>query len=191
MGKIANSKPAKGKPRQRSSKVAFRPDLRHYFVADSSKEARAAAVKAYPQTKAESWLIADSIPEYHRFEYLIEKFKAGEITNLSFHPKFELIPPVRLPKNRIRRDDIKQRAMTYTADASYYWKGLYIVEDVKAPYSNTPKNKQKKRAGKPILNESAGDKHKALNAALLAIHGADFVFRLVTMARQELHMEEL
>lgn len=177
MPKIKRLSATKGKPKQRSRKIIFRPNNPQTFGTIE------AALEAYPQTKKSDWLTADSKIEYERFNFLLEALANGQISKMEFHPPFTLVPSMKLPRNAIRREIEPQRAVTYKADFSYYWRGILIVEDVKASYSNTEKNREKKMAGKPIMKDGVRDKHKMLIYQMTAIHESDFHFRIVTDAK--------
>jgi hypothetical protein len=170
-----------GKPRQRSTKL--------YFLAENPEQSFLsfeALQGAYPGTDESACLCAASKIEFQRYQYLWECQGLGQISGLKFHPKFTIVPAVKLPKNAIRDKVISQQAVTYEADFSYSLRtgrGLFVIEDTKAAFSNSEKNKEKKRAGKPILQDGARDKHKAIIAQMVAIHEHEFHFRLVTDAR--------
>jgi len=66
----------------------------------------------------------DSRAEVDRYVELKLLEKAGEISDLQVHPRFELLPEVRR-NNRILP------AIRYTADFSYLQNGEQVVEDVK------------------------------------------------------------
>lgn len=73
--------------------------------------------------------VFDSKLEAERYEYLRTMEKAGLITDLRPHPKFELQGAFR------DSDGVAQRAITYIADFSYTQSGAQIVEDVKSPFT--------------------------------------------------------
>lgn len=80
--------------------------------------------------------VFDSIGEYNRFLYLLERQDKGEITNLQRQVVFELIPKTELPrprKNRHGRCENVEKAVTYVADFVYLDKneGRVVVEDFK------------------------------------------------------------
>ena len=68
----------------------------------------------------------DSKKEGKRYAELRELEKRGEIADLKTQVKFELIPSQRYGGKVI------ERAVTYIADFTYYYKGDYVVEDVKS-----------------------------------------------------------
>ena len=68
----------------------------------------------------------DSKKEGKRYAELRELEKRGEIADLQMQVKFELIPSQRIGGRVI------ERAVTYIADFTYYYKGDYVVEDVKS-----------------------------------------------------------
>lgn len=172
-----------GKSRQRAKKVFFRPTLKAFFY--SLEE----ALEAYPQTEASQWLKADSEIEFRRFQFLIEKVMAGEITQLKHHPLFILQEQVKLPKNAIRPKKRTQGAITYEADASYMWNGILVIEDAKGSYGNTRQNHAKKRAGKAIIDSAARLRHKLLIAQLVSQYGANCYFAIVTKFDAEIGSE--
>lgn len=181
MPKIRRLSAAKGKPKQRKGRIVFRPNNPQIFRSIE------AALEAYPQTKKSDWLIADTKIEYERFNFLLKMQALGHIDKLHFHPSFELLPSIKLPKNALRPAIETQRALSYTADFSYFWRGIFMIEDTKASYSNSEKNREHKRAGKAIVEPDARLRHKLLIAKMLEIHEADFVFRIVTDALQPIH----
>lgn len=73
--------------------------------------------------------VFDSKLEAERYEYLRIMEKAGLITDLRPHPKFELQSAFR------DSEGVAQRAITYIADFSYTQNGAQIVEDVKSPFT--------------------------------------------------------
>lgn len=74
----------------------------------------------------------DSGLEMRRYQYLVLREKAGEISDLRVHPRYELAPAVTLGGRR-------KPKLTYSADASYIENGQLIVEDVKAKDRKTGK----------------------------------------------------
>jgi len=70
----------------------------------------------------------DSKREANRYCELKLLEKAGEITDLELQPKFELQPG-------FRKNGLKIRAITYTADFKYIERGKVIIEDVKGHYT--------------------------------------------------------
>ena len=73
--------------------------------------------------------VFDSKLEAERYEYLRTMEKAGLITELRPHPRFELQSAFR------DSEGVAQRAITYIADFSYMQNGEMIVEDVKSPFT--------------------------------------------------------
>lgn len=73
----------------------------------------------------------DSKTEALRYKELKILEQKGEIINLTPHPKFTLLKPY------TTNHDIKQRALTYTADFSYIdaKTNKEIVEDTKSSYT--------------------------------------------------------
>ena len=67
----------------------------------------------------------DSQKEARRYGELCLLVKAGEITDLTVHPKFVL------QEGFIDRDGKKIRPITYSADFKYWDKLVWVVEDVK------------------------------------------------------------
>lgn len=151
--------------RQRSKHVWFRPTLKAHY---SSLEE---ALKAHPLTDASMWLKADSETEFRRFQWLLEQVIAGNITQLNHHPVYLLQESVKLPKNALRPKKRSQAAISYEADASYYYRGVLVLEDSKA---------LNRKTGKPILEPAARLRHKMLNAKLLEECGSGFIFKIVT-----------
>lgn len=174
MPKIRRLSATKGKPKQRKGRIVFRPNNPNIYASIEG------ALEAYPETKKSDWLTADSKIEYQRFNFLLEMQALGHIDKLHLHPEFELLPSIKLPKNAIRPVVKPQQAISYTADFSYFWRGVFIIEDTKASYSNSEKNRESKRAGKAIVESDARLRHKLLIARMLEIHEADFHFRIVT-----------
>ncbi len=68
----------------------------------------------------------DSKKEGKRYMELRELEARGEISDLELQVSFELIPSQRIGGRVI------ERAVTYIADFTYYYKGDYVVEDVKS-----------------------------------------------------------
>lgn len=87
----------------------------------------------------------DSKKEAERYLELKELEKKGEISNLVLQEKFMLIPTQCEPSTftktgKEKRGKVIERALTYTADFSYYdSEGNYIVEDVKPSKKFLPK----------------------------------------------------
>jgi hypothetical protein len=125
----------------------------------------------------------DSTGEYKRFLYLctLQHKSIGLISELVVHPKWELLPSLRLNHHFEKRS---QTAITYEADFSYVYEGVFVAEDFKAKYGNSAKNRAKGIAGKPIVTDASRLRHKLLIAKLPAIYGDSFVFRIVTEAEE-------
>lgn len=161
----------KGKQRQQSRKVVFRPNFeKTYHTMDL-------ALADNPDTTEDDWLVAGSTLEYNRFCFLLECMAKGEIENLYFQPRFTVFPAVKLPKNAFRPKATIQRAIVYTPDAGYLYKGIYVLEDTKA---------KNKKTGEAIVQEAAPNRHKLLRAQLLEKYGANAHFKIVTEARAPL-----
>lgn len=173
---------SKSRSRQQARKVIFRPNNPQIF------HTMDAALVAFPETKKEDWLVADSTGEFNRFEFLLRAQARDEIFNLHFHPRFILLEQTALPKN-ILRPKRTQSQIKYDADFSYIFKGLFVVEDFKAAYGDTAKNRAKNRVGDPILQPGARDKHKLLTAQLISKYGALAHFKLVTQPNAALSEE--
>lgn len=155
----------RNRKRQNARKIWFRPTLKAHF--HTLEEALA----AYPQTDASMWLKADSETEFRRFQWLLEQVIAGEITRLKHHPSFVLQDQVKLPKGLLRKRKKSQAAISYEADASYYYKGHLIIEDSKA---------LNKKTGKPIIEAAARLRHKLLICQLINQYGSGAFFKIVT-----------
>jgi hypothetical protein len=91
----------------------------------------------------------DSDKEKDRYVVLLWAQHAGRISQLTVHPKWELIPKVgHIEKVQLKTKTknklvIDQLAITYTADFSYYKDGVFVVEDVKpSPKLPLPKDFQ-------------------------------------------------
>jgi hypothetical protein len=164
----------KRKKKQQSKRVVFRPtNPKTFHTLDL-------ALVTFPDTSEKDWLIADSTIEYERFCFLLQAQAQGIIAGLYFHPAFILLPQTKLPKNAFK-DKWTQAKVGYEADFSYnLLNGIFVVEDVKAVYSNSPANIAKKRAGKPIIESSARLRHKFLVSQLFGLYGANAHFKIVT-----------
>lgn len=87
----------------------------------------------------------DSIKEANHYLELKELEEKGEISNLVLQEKFMLLPTQCEPSTftktgKEKRGRVIERALTYTADFSYYTKdGEYVVEDVKPSKKFLPK----------------------------------------------------
>ncbi len=68
----------------------------------------------------------DSTKEFNRYYELKLLSRAGKISNLEVHPKFELQPKFR------DLSGVAHRAITYSGDFAYNENGVYVVEDVKS-----------------------------------------------------------
>ena len=79
----------------------------------------------------------DSKGEWLRWCFLKEAQRNCEINGLCRQITFELVPPVHITKTVQLKTKTKQverlwtRAVTYTADFVYYYKGETVVEDFK------------------------------------------------------------
>lgn len=78
----------------------------------------------------------DSKKESQRYCELKLLEKAGEITELELQPKFLLQPP-------FKKNGETHRAITYTADFTYWSQGEWVVEDVKGMETEVFKLKRK------------------------------------------------
>jgi hypothetical protein len=114
--------------------------------------------------------VFDSIPESKRYQVLAIRALVNMIQDLQVHPKFTLLE--KIPK--------VVGAITYEADFSYWYEGKLILEDVKATYSNTKKNRAKGIAGRPIVTEASRLRHKLIIAQLWHKYGKNAEFRIVT-----------
>ena len=65
-----------------------------------------------------------STHEAERYIVLKHKLKHGEIKDLKLQVKYELLPPQRKGKNKLRESE-------YIADFTYYRNGELVVEDAK------------------------------------------------------------
>lgn len=154
-----------GKKRQQSRGVIFRPNLEQTF------RTMDLALATFPETEESDWLKADSELEYRRFRFLLECLAKGEISELFFQPTFTVLPALKLPKNLFRKTAKTQRAIKYTPDAGYLYKGIYVLEDTKA---------LNKKTGKAVIQDAAPNRHKLLVAKLLEEYGGDTYFKIVT-----------
>ncbi len=77
--------------------------------------------------------VFDSGAEAHRYQELKLLEQAGEISQLTCQPKFILQEGFRDFQGS------SERAITYTADFSYYERGIHVVEDVKSPATRADK----------------------------------------------------
>lgn len=92
----------------------------------------------------------DSRKEARRYEELLLRQKAGEISDLCLQKKFVLIPAQREPDTVGKRGGVIQgklieRECSYYADFCYTENGKTVVEDVKSPITKTPVYKVKKK----------------------------------------------
>lgn len=83
--------------------------------------------KKYKNKKVEAdGFMFDSTKEFNRYYELKLLQRAGKISELGVHPKFELQPKFR------DKQGVAHRAITYSGDFSYTENGLHVVEDVKS-----------------------------------------------------------
>lgn len=88
-------------------------------------------------------IIFDSSKEARRYAELKILEKAGEIKDLILQERFELLPTQREPdiigpRGGIKKGEVIEKGVYYTADFSYTTKtGERVVEDVKSPASRT------------------------------------------------------
>lgn len=163
---------AKNRKRQQSRKIVFKPNCdRTFYTLDL-------ALVEFPETKKGDWLIADSIGEYARFNFLLEMQARGEISQLYFHPIFLLLPQTKIPKNALWGAHVQSK-IGYEADFSYFYQGVFVAEDFKASYSDSPKNRAKGIAGKAIVEGAARLRHKLLISKLIGQYGANCHFKIV------------
>ena len=92
----------------------------------------------------------DSRKEARRYEELLVRLKAGEISDLRLQVKFVLIPAQYEPDTIGKRGGVKkgkliERECSYYADFAYIEDGKQVVEDVKSPITRTPVYKVKKK----------------------------------------------
>lgn len=71
----------------------------------------------------------DSKAEHDRYLELLVMERAGVITDLECHPRWEIIPTQKIPGHR------GFQAAHYTADFAYCRDGVRHVEDVKSTYT--------------------------------------------------------
>lgn len=71
----------------------------------------------------------DSKAEHDRYLELLCMERAGVISKLECHPRYEIIPSQKIPGKR------GFMAAHYTADFKYFRDGKEIVEDVKSSYT--------------------------------------------------------
>lgn len=98
--------------------------------------------KYYNKKITRNGITYDSVKEYKRHCELLLLEKAGAIKALRRQEMVVLIPSQREPDSRGVRGGIKhgkviERAVTYTADFTYYENGNLVVEDVKSPATRT------------------------------------------------------
>lgn len=130
----------------------------------------------------------DSVPEGERYRNLVRFQNEGKISDLEARKaclKQVVYEGVKLPKNALRPKAIKQLAITYTPDFSYWLNGVQVVEDFKAAYSKTKKNIKAGIVGDPIVNDAAHLRHKLYQGMFPHV-----VFRLVTIPKLEPDAEE-
>lgn len=123
----------------------------------------------------------DSQGEYRRYQHLLLTVRMGIILRFAVHPKWELLPKLILPKHFAKR---VQSAISYEADFSYFYEGVFIVEDYKASYGKSKRNDAKGITGKPIVTEASRLRHKLVISLLVAKYGDNFLFRIVTDAQE-------
>ncbi len=81
----------------------------------------------------------DSIAEYRRYGELLLMERAGEITGLQVHPRYEL-------QGAFKYNGKVERAITYEADFEYVTReGWKVVEDVKSEATRTEAYKIKRK----------------------------------------------
>lgn len=104
----------------------------------------------------------DSNPEFQRYMLCLRPlYQTGVIKHLCVHPTTELLKGV-YPVHHTHLQHKKPRKisrLTYTADFAYVYRGVLIVEDVKASYRKTSKSHDK---GDPILTPAARLRHRIL-----------------------------
>lgn len=83
--------------------------------------------KKYGNKKVEAdGFVFDSTKEFNRYYELKLLQRAGKISFLDVHPKFELQPKFR------DKNGVAHKAITYSGDFSYTENGVFVVEDVKS-----------------------------------------------------------
>jgi len=92
----------------------------------------------------------DSRKEAKRYNELLIRLKAGEISDLRLQVKFVLIPAQYEPdtvgvRGGIKKGKLIERECSYIADFVYTEDGKEVVEDVKSPITRTPVYKVKKK----------------------------------------------
>lgn len=92
----------------------------------------------------------DSLKEARRYDELLIRQQAGEISNLRLQVKYVLIPAQYEPdiigkRGGIKRGKLIEREVSYYADFVYEEDGKTIVEDVKSPITRTPVYKVKRK----------------------------------------------
>ncbi len=92
----------------------------------------------------------DSRKEARRYEELLVRLKAGEISDLRLQVKYVLIPAQYEPdivgkRGGIKKGKLIEREASYWADFVYVEDGKVVVEDVKSPITRTPVYKLKKK----------------------------------------------
>jgi hypothetical protein len=75
----------------------------------------------------------DSKAEHDRYLELLVMERAGVISQLECHPRWEIIPAQKIPGHR------QFNAAHYTADFKYIRDGKMVVEDVKSSYTREDK----------------------------------------------------
>lgn len=113
--------------------------------------------------------VFDSKPELARYKDCLRLLhQAGTIQDLIIHPKDVLMVGIRPDKNIFRDKPKKIQDITYSADYSYTYQGITIIEDVKGTY------KSGKKKGKPIITPASRLRHR-----MLQILRPDVVFDIV------------
>lgn len=92
----------------------------------------------------------DSRKEARRYNELLIRLKAGEISDLRLQVKYVLIPAQFEPDTIGKRGGVKkgkliEREASYVADFVYEEDGRIIVEDVKSPITRTPVYRLKRK----------------------------------------------
>ena len=77
----------------------------------------------------------DSLAEKDRYLELLVMQKAGTISDLKCHPRFEIIPKQETPKGKLNFQPAH-----YTADFQYVRDGKTVIEDVKSTKTREEKD---------------------------------------------------
>lgn len=77
----------------------------------------------------------DSIAEHDRYIELLVLEKAGKISKLECHPRYEILPPQKTPEGRQNF-----KGVIYTPDFRYVRDGKTVVEEVKSEYTRHEKD---------------------------------------------------